>query len=469
MIYSISKNSKTIFSESLIRRYDCTGPRYTSYPTALQFNDNVSNKDYVEWVTASNDELIPASLSLYFHVPFCNTICYYCGCSKIVTKNPSHAGRYIDLLKKEIQLQAGLFDTDRSVEQMHWGGGTPTFLSDDQLDDIIRTVRQHFSIKQNDDGEFSIEVDPRTVTPERIQRLRSMGLNRISYGIQDFNPDVQKAINRIQDTDHIVTVINSARANGFKSVNLDLMYGLPRQTSDSFDQTLEQTIQCQPDRIAVYNYAHLPDMFKPQRRINPDELPDAMEKLEILQLTIEKLQNAGYVYIGMDHFAKANDELVIAQQNGSLHRNFQGYSTHANCDTVAMGITAISSIGNNYSQNMRKIEDYEKALNENRVPVFRGFELEADDVLRREVINNLLCNMTLDITALENKWKFSFSDYFSDSLSRLIMMAEDGLIDMDDNHISITSQGRLLARTICMEFDAYLQQDKQSQRYSKVI
>lgn len=462
-------DNQVIFDKELINRYDCSGPRYTSYPTAVQFNADYGPDDYCEWADDSNNDPIPTALSLYLHIPFCDTICYYCGCSKIVTKDKNKAPEYIDLLKKEIALQAELFDHDRPVTQLHWGGGTPTFLDNDQIGDIFDTLKQHFNVVDDDSGEFGIEVDPRTVDEARIAFLRSVGFNRISFGVQDFNPEVQQAVNRVHTKEQINQVIEAARKNNFHSINIDLMYGLPRQTLASFEQTIADVIEASPDRLAVYNYAHMPEMFKPQRRIEDSELPSAAEKLQILQMTIEKLQQAGYAYIGMDHFAKQSDDLSKAQQQGTLHRNFQGYSTHADCDIIAMGITAISQIGDNYSQNVRTIEEYEKYLSQGKIPVFRGIELEADDILRREIINQLMCNNRLDIKQVEQRWGFEFDKYFAKALPNLQTMAEDGLILLDQQRIEVTASGRLLARTICMEFDRYLERDQPQRRFSKVI
>ncbi len=461
-------NNQVIFDKALINSYDCSGPRYTSYPTAVQFSTDYAAEDYRNWAEHSNDDPIPSNLSLYLHIPFCDTICYYCGCSKIVTKDKSKAPAYIELLKQEIALQGALFNKDRAVTQIHWGGGTPTFLENEQILDIFNTIKQHFNVPDGDAGEFGIEVDPRTVDEERIAYLRKVGFNRISFGVQDFDPDVQQAVNRVHTKELIHQVIKAARKNNFHSINIDLMYGLPKQTLTSFEQTIQATIDISPDRIAVYNYAHLPEMFKPQRRINEDDLPSAEEKLKILQLSIEKLQQAGYVYIGMDHFAKKNDALSLAQQKGSLHRNFQGYSTHADCDIVAMGITAISQVGDNYSQNVRSLEEYKDLISKQVIPVFRGIELESDDILRREIINQLMCNNKLDITKLEARWGIEFEKYFASALPALHAMATDGLIVMSQQQIEITPSGRLLTRTVCMEFDRYLKRDEQ-QRFSKVI
>lgn len=461
-------NNKVTFNKELIRRYDTFGPRYTSYPTAVQFSTDYNVEDYLEWVAQSNDDPIPATLSLYLHIPFCDTICYYCGCSKVVTKDKSKAAHYIKLLKKEIQLQGALFAKDRKVSQIHWGGGTPTFLEDKEISEIIECIRENFNVPANDEVESGIEVDPRTVDGERLKNLHDLGFNRISFGVQDFDSDVQESVNRVQSTPQIKQHIIDARDFHYQSINIDLMYGLPKQTMQSFSKTLDTTIELSPDRIAIYNYAHLPEMFKPQRRINEDELPSAEEKLNILQLSIDKLQNAGYVYIGMDHFAKESDSLVKAQEEGSLQRNFQGYSTNADSDMIAMGVTAIGRIGDNYSQNVRTIEEYESCLKQNKVPVFRGIELDDDDILRREIINQLMCNNNLDIKKIEKKWGINFKTYFKLSLENLQKMADDNLLNIGKTKLTITATGRLLARSICMQFDRYLQ-EKDSKRFSRVI
>ena len=361
-----------------------------------------------------------------------------------------------------------MFDEKPIIREIHLGGGTPTFLNDKEIYEIISCIHENFNIPTDREVEFGIEVDPRTIDRQRLKNLRNLGFNRLSIGVQDFDNKVQESVNRVQSTNQIQQHIIEAKEFGFKSINIDLMYGLPKQTVESFSKTLDTTIELNPNRIAIYNYAHLPEMFKPQRRINEDELPSAEEKLNILQLCIDKLQEAGYVYIGMDHFAKESDSLVKAQQEGSLHRNFQGYSTHADTDMVAMGITAISRIGDNYSQNVRTIDEYQASLKQNKIPVFRGIELEADDILRREVINELMCNNKLDITRLERKWKIDFKSYFKYSLDNLQKMTEDGLIRIEKTKLVITTSGRLLARSICMQFDRYLEQENNN-RFSKII
>ena len=461
-------DNKVVFDKDLIRRYDTFGPRYTSYPTAVQFTSEFNLEDYLGGVKHSNEDPIPSPLSLYLHIPFCDTICYYCGCSKVITKDKSKATHYIDLLKQEIKLQGALFAKDRIVTQIHWGGGTPTFLNDKEIYEIIKCIRDNFNVPAGNEVEFGIEVDPRTVDLQRLKNLNSLGFNRISFGVQDFDSSVQQAVNRVQSNEQIKQHIIDSRKLHYQSINIDLMYGLPKQSVHSFSKTLDTTIELNPDRIAIYNYAHLPEMFKPQRRINEDELPSAEEKLNILQLCIDKLQNAGYVYIGMDHFAKASDDLVKAQREGSLHRNFQGYSTHADCDMIAMGVTAISRIGDNYSQNVRTIDEYESYLKQNKIPVFRGIELENDDILRREIINQLMCNNSLDIKKLEKKWGINFKKYFESSMENLQKMADDGLLNIEKTKITVTTSGRLLARSICMQFDRYLQ-EKNNNRFSRVI
>ncbi|MDH5469627.1 MAG: oxygen-independent coproporphyrinogen III oxidase [Gammaproteobacteria bacterium] len=458
-----------IFDESLIRRYDQSGPRYTSYPTAAQFHAGISEDDYRRWAKHSNEDPIPRALSLYFHIPFCDTVCFYCACTKVVTKDHSRAARYIDYLGKELELQAPLFDRDRHVAQLHWGGGTPTFLNNEEIRRLMDMTRQHFSLLSDDSGEYSIEIDPRSVDDLKLKVLREVGFNRISLGVQDFNPDIQKAVNRIQDLTITLGVLNSARALGYKSINMDLIYGLPLQTTETFSETLRSTIDMGPDRIAVYNYAHLPTRFKPQRRINEADLPSPQTRLDILQKTIELLTDAGYVYIGMDHFARPDDELAIAQENGTLHRNFQGYSTHSDCDLVAIGMSAIGHVCDNYNQNVRDLEQYYALLDQGKLPLDRGIELEPDDLLRREIITLLICHFKLDISALEKKWNFSFARRFENELAELEKMQDDGLLSLDKEMIRVQPAGRLLVRNICMVFDRYLKGNKGSYTFSKVI
>jgi len=460
-------SSRLVFDADLIRRYNQSGPRYTSYPTVAQFHDKITEDDYRKWVRHSNEDPIPRPLSLYFHIPFCDTVCFYCACTKVVTKHHDRATDYLDHLCKEVELQASLFDRDRQVEQLHWGGGTPTFLDNAGIRRLMSRIRDNFSLCSDDKGEYSIEIDPRSVDHSKLQVLREVGFNRISMGVQDFDPDIQQAVNRIQSWEMTKAVTDSARQLGFGSLNIDLMYGLPLQSVKTFAETLKATVSINPDRIAVYNYAHLPARFKPQRRINDADLPSPDEKLDILQHTIEYLTDAGYVYIGMDHFAKPDDELAIAQRNGTLHRNFQGYSTHIDCDLVSMGMSAIGRVCDNYCQNVRNLEQYYKLLEAGKLPLERGIELEPDDLLRRELITLLMCHFRLDIRALESKWNFRFSDHFETELEQLQVMQKDGLLKIYPERLEVQPAGRLLVRNICMVFDRYLKESGTS--FSRVI
>jgi len=454
------------FDLDLIRRYDAAGPRYTSYPTAVEFDEKFNPDSYRKQVELSNRRGGP--LSLYFHLPFCDTVCFYCACNKIITKNRKHAEPYLANLHKEIAMQAALFDSSRVVEQLHWGGGTPTFISHNQMRELMAVTRQYFNLADDANGEFSIEIDPREANAETVAVLREIGFNRISLGVQDFNPQVQKAVNRIQSEEETVAVIDAARANGFRSVSLDLIYGLPLQTADSFSVTLDKIININPDRISVFNYAHLPERFKVQRQMRDEDMPLPAVKLEILQRSIEQLSSAGYVYIGMDHFAKPDDELAIAQRENNLYRNFQGYSTHSECDLIGLGITSIGSVGDSYSQNKRTLEEYDASINNNELPVFRGITLDEDDKIRRKVITKLICHFSLDIPEIEKELNINFSQYFADVYPKLDQFSIDKLLKYDEKSIEVLPAGHLLMRTICMAFDRYIQQ-KDNQRFSKVI
>lgn len=461
-----------IFDEALIKRYDKAGPRYTSYPTAVQFNETFGADNYRSFCEKSNllsrEANSPTPLSLYFHIPFCDTVCFYCGCNKVVTKDRTKAAPYLARVHKEIAMQAAMFDNNRVVDQLHWGGGTPTFISHDEMRELMDVTRKHFTLHDDDTGEYSIELDPREVDAASIKLLRELGFNRISLGVQDFDPMVQKAVNRIQSEEETLNVINAARDNNFKSISLDLIYGLPFQNVDRFSVTLDKIIEASPDRLSIFNYAHLPEMFKPQRRINEDDLPSAAEKLDILKVSFSKLKNAGYIYIGMDHFAKPDDELAIAQREGTLYRNFQGYSTHADCDLVAMGITSIGQVANSYSQNVKKMDEYFELIDAGKLPIYRGVELSDDDVLRREVITQLISHFQLDFAKIEKQYNIDFHSYFALELKSLTEMHNDGLIELSNTRISVQPKGRLLIRNICMVFDYYLRQTSE-QRFSKVI
>ncbi len=461
-------NHSLTFDPELLRRYDKAGPRYTSYPTAVQFGAEFDEARYLEWAARSNRVRPARPLSLYVHLPFCDTVCYYCACNKVVTKDHSRAAPYLQRLLREIVLQGALFDRTRPVDQLHWGGGTPTFISHTEMRSLMTALANNFSLRTDDSGEYSIEVDPRAADEESIRVLRDLGFNRISLGVQDFDAAVQKAVNRVQSERETVAIIDAARRHGFRSVNIDLIYGLPFQNKESFGRTLDRVIAAAPERLSVFNYAHLPQLFKPQRRINAADLPSAAEKLDILQLTIDKLGAAGYIYIGMDHFARPDDELAVAQRNGTLYRNFQGYSTNADCDLLGFGITAIGKVGDSYSQNVRTLEDYCDVIDAGQLPVMRGIELGFDDLLRREIITRLICHFELDVDAIQKQYGICFGDYFARELAELQSMQMDGLLALEAHAICVLPAGKLLIRNICMVFDRYLR-SHQEQRFSKVI
>jgi len=455
------------FDPALIRKYDGFGPRYTSYPTADRFTEAFTAEQYVDALLARTLSGPTRPLSLYVHLPFCDTICYYCACNKVITKDHGRSAKYILYLAREVAIVSGLVDSASPVTQLHWGGGTPTFLSAEEMKLLWRALHDHFAFTP--DAECSIEVDPRKVNTETVELLSELGFNRMSIGVQDFDPAVQQAVNRIQSEAETRFVLDAARANGFRSLNVDLIYGLPRQTMAGFGVTLDKVITCAPDRIALYSYAHVPHLFKPQRRIGDTELPSADAKLAILELAIEKLTGAGYVYIGMDHFARPDDELAAVQREGKLHRNFQGYSTHADCDLLAFGISAIGKVGATYSQNLRTLDDYYARLDDDALPCFRGWRLSADDVLRREVIHALMCQFTVSFDCVENEHGIAFHDYFATVLESLEPLADDGLVEIAADAIKVTPRGRLLVRTVAMVFDRYLREQREAARYSRII
>jgi oxygen-independent coproporphyrinogen III oxidase len=456
-----------IFDLDLIKRYDKSGPRYTSYPTAVQFSGDYTQEDYLRHAEISNQS--GKELSLYFHLPFCDTICYYCACNKVITKDRSKANPYLENLHKEIEMQGKLFDKNRKVNQLHWGGGTPTFISHDQMRELMDVTRKHFNLYDDDQGEYSIEIDPREVTTDSIKLLRDIGFNRMSLGVQDFNPAVQKAVNRIQSEEQTLGALNAAHDVGFKSISVDLIYGLPLQTVDSFSVTLDRIIEINPDRISIFNYAHLPELFKPQRRINNDEMPEALVKLDILKMSIERLTDSGYIYIGMDHFAKPDDELTIAQKNGKLYRNFQGYATHADCDLVGLGITSIGTVGRSFAQNVKTLDEYAERIEAGKLAVFRGVEIDDDDIIRRDAIMQLICHFQLNFDRFNSTNDIEFKTYFADELKKLQPMHDDGLIEITKTDIIVTAKGRLLIRNICMVFDRYLKKPQDKERFSKAI
>jgi oxygen-independent coproporphyrinogen-3 oxidase len=456
-----------VFDPQIIRRFDVNGPRYTSYPTADRFVEAFDAEAAKLWLGKRNIGGISRPLSLYFHIPFCNTICYYCACNKIITKDHGRSAKYLKYLAKEIELQSGYLDGEHEVIQLHWGGGTPTFLSHDEMRQLMGATRQHFKLLEG--GEYSIEVDPRKVDDATVALLGELGFNRMSVGVQDFDEGVQRAINRIQTEEETAGVIKAARANGFQSISVDLIYGLPHQTVMGFNRTLERVLAMDPDRLSIYNYAHLPSLFKPQRRINDADLPSADAKLQILALAIKKLTDAGYVYIGMDHFAKPDDELAVAQRQGRLHRNFQGYSTYADCDMLSFGISSIGKVGPTYSQNVKTLDEYYDRLDNGVLPVFRGIELNADDILRRSIIQALMCHFELSIESIESAHLINFKEYFAAELADLKELEAGGLVKVDKDWISVLPPGRMLVRAISMVFDRYLRADRQRTRYSKVI
>ena len=459
------------FSEQLLKKYDQTGPRYTSYPTAVQFVPALNKDKYINIAEHASRQNPEQPLSLYFHIPFCDTICYYCGCSKIVTRDHSIAAPYLEYLEKELKLQSALF-SNRKVTQLHWGGGTPTFLNNQQITDLMNMTKSAFNLDESEQREFSIEIDPRSVNDEKVTLLANVGFNRLSMGIQDFDPDVQKAVNRIQSKEDTLHTIQTARNVGFKSISVDLIYGLPKQNVRTFSNTLDSVISVKPDRIAVYNYAHMPTLFKTQRGIKDVDLPSPETKINLLSLTINKLTEAGYIYIGMDHFSLPDDELAKAQRQGTLHRNFQGYSTQAECDLIGLGLTAIGKVGNSYSQNEKSLESYYTALDQGKLAIFRGVGLDKDDLMRRHIINELMCHSRLTFSSINDMFDVAFKTYFKQELLHLQSFIDDKLVLIDDNSIQITPSGRMLMRNIGMQFDAYLKPTTKSTTkgtYSRLI
>lgn len=455
------------FDPDLIRRLDRNGPRYTSYPTADRFVEAFGPDAYASWVAKSNSGGVRRALSLYVHLPFCSTLCFYCACNKIATKDRNKGRRYLDYLLREIDMQSALFGDDWQVEQMHWGGGTPTFYDVNQLAQLFEVLRSKFDFAE--DGEYSIEVDPRTVDPSSVAALRRMGFNRISLGVQDFDPEVQRSINRVQSEPQTLEIIEAAHGEGFQSVNVDLIYGLPKQNLITFNRTLARVIDAKPDRIAIYNYAHMPARFKPQRRIRDEDLPTPDTKLKLLGLATERLGAAGYVYIGMDHFARAEDTLAVAQRQGRLHRNFQGYSTHAECDLVGFGVSSIGQIGRTYCQNHRELDAYYDSIDRGQLPIARGVALTDDDLVRRAVIQSLMCDFALSNETIEAIYLIDFNEYFKRELKELEMLARAGLVTLDEHRIIVTPKGRMLVRNVCMVFDPFLRKAHALKKFSRVI
>lgn len=469
-----SEKTLPLWDPQLIQTYNIAGPRYTSYPTAPQLSSSFTQQQLHGAMQQSNDSQSP--LSLYFHIPFCDTVCYYCACNKIITANKQHAAPYLERLYKEMAMHSALINSQHAdsrkgkkptnrtskkiVEQLHWGGGTPTFISDTQKRQLMAEIRNHFQLLDDDSGDYSIEVHPGRMDVKTISVLRELGFNRLSMGVQDFNPAVQQAVNRLNSIEQVSELISAARREQFHSISMDIIYGLPLQTVDSVKATVQQVIALSPDRLSLFNYAHMPHLFKTQRlKIEQSSLPTPEEKLQMLQYAIVTLCKAGYIYIGMDHFAKPGDSLVLAQQQGLLQRNFQGYSTHSNCDLLAFGVSAISSVGNSLVQNHKAIDNYNRAIDQGQLPLSRGLTLSSDDLLRKQVIMQLICHFRLDISAIEKQHGIEFSHYFATELVQLQEMVADGLIRLDPREIQVLEPGRLLIRAICMVFDAYLDRE----------
>jgi oxygen-independent coproporphyrinogen-3 oxidase len=456
-------------SPDLLRRFDIPGPRYTSYPTADRFVEAFTEADYCQALAQrrAGPSAMSLPLSLYVHIPFCESLCYYCACNKIITKHHSRAATYLDYLRREVELHMASLGPGQPVTQLHLGGGSPTFLSDAELGELMAMLRQSFALAPG--SECSIEIDPRTVDGARLAALAELGFNRISFGVQDFDPEVQKAVHRIQPAAQVFALMEQARTIGFDSVNVDLIYGLPRQTPESFARTLAQVKLLRPDRIALYAYAHLPERFKPQRRIVPAELPGAAAKLAMLSQSLSAFLSAGYVYVGMDHFALPTDALAVAKRQGRLHRNFQGYSTQPDCDLIALGISAIGRIGATYSQNAKTMEEYCDLIDQDRLPVVRGLALSRDDLARRAVIMALMCQGQVLFESIELAWLLDFRSYFATELAQLRELSDAGLVSLDDSGIQVTASGWFFVRAVAMVFDRYLQADRNRAKFSRII
>ncbi len=458
-----------IVTDELLRRYDVSGPRYTSYPTADRFVEAFAEHDYAQALThrRSGPVALGLPLSLYVHIPFCESLCYYCACNKIITKHHDRAAEYLRYLSREVDLHTALVGHGQVVSQLHLGGGSPTFLTDDELRELMAMLRRNFAFAPG--GEYSIEVDPRTVDNSRLDTLAELGFNRLSFGVQDFDPAVQKAVHRVQPAEQVFALVQAARDRGFESINVDLIYGLPLQSPESFDRTLAQVAELRPDRIALYAYAHLPERFKPQRRIATVEIPSAGSKISMLSRSLAAFSQAGYVYVGMDHFALPDDSLAVAKRQGRLHRNFQGYSTRPDCDLIALGVSSIGRIGATYSQNAKTLEEYYDALDHGQFPVVRGLALSRDDLVRRTVIMALMCQGQVQFESVNLAYLVDFSSYFSKELESLAALQAQGMVVVDDQGIQVTAQGWFFVRAVAMVFDRYLQTDRTRAKFSKII
>ncbi len=452
----------------LLKKYDQPGPRYTSYPTAPYFHQGIGYEEYITHISQDNTSLENSDLSLYFHLPFCDTLCYFCGCNMMVTRNYDKIETYIDYIEKEIQLLKRHIDGKRKIIQLHWGGGTPTHLSPDQIRRLGNIIHDNFDFHTN--AEVGVEIDPRELTFDHMKALSDMGFNRCSMGVQDFDAKVQETVNRIQPEDITRQTVDWSRELGFKSINLDLMYGLPFQKVDSFSETIDKVLSMNPDRFAVFNYAHLPSIIKHQKLIKEEWIPPREEKLQLLKLSIDKLSDAGYTYIGMDHFAKPDDELTIALENGTLYRNFQGYSTHAGINLFALGITSIAMLSDTYMQNVKTLKEYYTLIDQDQLPIMRGIILNEEDILRRDVITELMCNFRLSKKKIETKYDINFDVHFKEALEELQSLQDDGLIELESDKLSVTNAGRLLIRNIAMKFDEYLmKKEKDKPQFSRTV
>ena len=458
-----------LVTDDLLRRYDVAGPRYTSYPTADRFVEAFGPDDYARALEQrrSATAAFALPLSLYVHIPFCESLCYYCACNKIITKHHDKATEYLRYLGREVDLHTARVGLGQSVSQLHLGGGSPTFLNDEELGALMAMLQRNFNFAPG--GEYSIEVDPRTVDAARLDTLARLGFNRLSFGVQDFDPAVQKAVHRVQPAEQVFALVAAARLRGFESVNVDLIYGLPQQSPESFDRTLAQVVELRPDRIALYAYAHLPERFKPQRRIATVELPSGGAKIAMLSRSMHRFMDAGYVYVGMDHFAVPQDALAVAKRQGRLHRNFQGYSTQPDCDLIALGVSSIGRIGATYSQNAKTLEEYYDALDHGQFPTVRGLALSRDDLVRRSVIMALMCQGQVQFESMELSYLIDFKSYFAAELGALQTQAEQGLVVIDDTGIQVTEKGWFFVRAVAMVFDRYLQTDRTRARFSKII
>ncbi|PMG34160.1 oxygen-independent coproporphyrinogen III oxidase [Vibrio splendidus] len=458
----VTTNQQIVWDQEILNKYNYSGPRYTSYPTALEFHEAFTVADYDMACTQYPER----PLSLYVHIPFCHKLCYYCGCNKVITRHSHKADEYLDVIEHEIRQRASLLN-GREVTQLHFGGGTPTFLTKTQITRLMMILREEFNFTA--DAEISIEVDPREIELDVLDHLRNEGFNRLSIGVQDFNKEVQKLVNREQDEEFIIAMVQRAKELGFRSTNLDLIYGLPKQTQALFAETLKQVLEMKPGRLSVFNYAHMPQLFAAQRKIKDEDLPEPKEKMAILQDTIETLTGAGYQFIGMDHFALPEDELAVAQREGILHRNFQGYTTQGEADLIGFGVSAISMVGDAYAQNQKELKKYYAQVNDLRHALWKGVALDSDDLLRREVIKQLICNFKLDKTMIESEFSVNFNRYFKEDLGLLQTFINDELVEVDDKEIRVTLRGRLLIRNICMCFDKYLRAKARQQQFSRVI